>query len=307
VSFGEKLPALLGTDAPRMNDAETETIGFDLTIGWKDKIGEVSYGAGLVLSDYTGKVVKFNNPTKLIDDLWYDGMTMGEIWGYETVGLFKDQAAIDAAPSQSSISGSQWKPGDVQYADLNGDDKISIGENTVDNPGDRKIIGNSTPRFSFGINLNAEWKGLDLTIFLQGVGKRDIMFDADANYFWGFRDNEWQSSYFTVHTNRWTDENQNANAYYPRAYFNSTKNMRAQTRYLQDASYLRIKNMQLGYTLPKWIIDKIKFEKVRVFANVENLATFTNLIEIIDPEIVNSTGKVYPLQRAWSFGVNVTF
>ncbi|GHT25002.1 SusC/RagA family TonB-linked outer membrane protein [Bacteroidia bacterium] len=304
---GEKLPALLGISAPPINDAETETTGFDLTIGWKDKIGEVSYGAGLVLSDYTGKIVKFNNPTKLIDDLWYDGMTMGEIWGYQTVGLFKDQAAIDAAPSQTSISGSQWKPGDVQYADLNGDGKINPGENTVDKPGDRKVIGNSTPRFSFGVNLNAEWKGIDLTVFLQGVGKRDIMFADNANYFWGFVNNEWQSSYFTVHTDRWTDENQNVNAYYPRAYFNSNKNMRAQTRYLQDASYLRVKNMQLGYTLPRWITDKVKFEKARVFANVENLATFTNLIEIIDPEIVNSSGKVYPLQRAWSFGINLTF
>jgi TonB-linked SusC/RagA family outer membrane protein len=103
VSFGEKLPALLGTDAPRMNDAETETTGFDLTIGWKDKIGEVSYGAGLVLSDYTGKIVKYNNPTKLIGDLWYDGMTMGEIWGYETVGLFPNQAAIDNAPDQTYL------------------------------------------------------------------------------------------------------------------------------------------------------------------------------------------------------------
>ena len=302
VSYGEKLPAILGTDAPRMNDAETETKGFEITLGWKDKIGEVSFGANLVLSDYTGKVLKYNNPTRLISDMWYGGMTMGEIWGYETVGLFKDQAEIDAT-DQSYIN-ANWYLGDVHYKDLNKDDKINIGKNTVDDPGDRKVIGNSTPRYSFGLTLNAEWKGFDCTLFLQGVGKRDIMFADNANYFWGFT-SEWQSAYFTEHTDRWTPEN--PNGYYPRAYFDNTKNKRAQTRYLQDASYLRVKNLQLGYTLPKTIIEKINFQKARVFINVENLATFTHLMKIVDPEIVNTEAKVYPLQRTWACGINVTF
>lgn len=302
-SFGEKLPAILGTSAPRMNDAETETKGFEITLGWRDKIGEVSYGATVVLSDYTGKVLKFNNPTKLISDLWYDGMTMGEIWGYETVGLFKDQAEIDGT-DQSYIN-ANWYMGDVHYKDLDGNNKINRGNNTVDDPGDRKVIGNSTPRYSFGVTLNAEWKGFDCTLFLQGVAKRDIMFDASSNYFWGFVNNEWQSSYFTVHTDRWTEEN--PNGYYPRAYFTTDKNRQAQTRYLQNAAYLRLKNIQLGYTLPATITNKIKFQKARLFVNVENMATFTKLMKIVDPEIVNGNAKVYPLQRTWAFGVNVTF
>ncbi|GHU89049.1 SusC/RagA family TonB-linked outer membrane protein [Bacteroidia bacterium] len=302
-SFGEKLPAVLGTTAPRVNDAETETKGFELTVGWKDKVGEVSYGANLVLSDYVGKVLKYNNPTKLISDVWYDGMTMGEIWGYETVGLFKDQAEIDGT-DQSNLS-ANWYPGDVHYKDLNGDGKINNGDNTIANPGDRKVIGNTTPRYSFGLNLNAEYKNFDLTVFLQGVGKRDMMFATNANYFWGFTGGEWQSSYFTVHTDRWTQEN--PNGYFPRAYFNTTKNLQAQTRYLQDASYLRVKNLQLGYTIPKELTGKISIQKARIFTNIENLATFTNLMEIIDPEIVNSNAKVYPLKRTFAFGINVTF
>ncbi|GAB6008408.1 TonB-dependent receptor [Dysgonomonas reticulitermitis] len=301
--FGVKLPALLGTSAPRVNDAETETKGFDITVSWKDKIGEVSYGISAVLGDYIGKVVKYNNPTKLISDMWYDGMTMGEIWGYETVGLFKDQAEIDA--TDQSYLNANWYPGDVHYKDLDGDNKIKPGY-TVDDPGDRKVIGNNTPRYQFGVNLNAEWRGFDATVFLQGVGKRDIMFAENANYFWGFEgDSMWQSSYFTVHTDRWTSEN--PDGYFPRAYFNTRKNLQAQTRYLQDASYLRLKNVQLGYTLPRTITEKVKFQKARLFVNIENLATFTNLIKIIDPEIVNSEAKVYPLQRTWAFGVNVTF
>ena len=302
VSFGQKLPAILGTSAPRVNDAETETRGFDLTISWKDKIGEVSYGASLVLGDYTGKILKYNNPTKLISDMWYDGMTMGEIWGYETVGLFKDQAEIDAT-NQSSIN-ANWYVGDVHYKDLNNDGKLDIGKNTVDEPGDRKIIGNSTPRYSFGLNLNAEWKGFDLTLFMQGVGKRDIMFSENANYFWGFT-GEWQSAYFTEHTDRWTATN--PGGYFPRAYFDNSKNRRSQTRYLQNAAYLRIKNAQLGYTVPKEITDLIRFQKARIFVNVENLATFSKLMKIVDPEIVNSEAKVYPLQRVWAFGINITF
>src|SRR5690606_25610637 len=212
---GDALPAILGTSAPRINDAETETRGLEITVGWKDRVNEFSYGADLVLGDYTGKVVKVNNPTKLLDRLWYDGMTMGEIWGFETEGLFKSEDEISTI-DQSFIN-ANWFVGDVHYRDLDDNNEINIGNNTVDNPGDRRIIGNTTPRYSFGLNLNAAWKGFDITAFLQGVGKRDIMFDPGANFFWGFVSNEWQSSYFTVHTDRWTPDN--PNGYFPRAYF----------------------------------------------------------------------------------------
>jgi TonB-linked SusC/RagA family outer membrane protein len=301
---GDAIPAILGISAPLVNNAETETKGFEITVGWKDKIGKVSYGISGVLSDYVGKVTKYNNPTKLISSVWYSGMTLGEIWGYQTVGLFKDQAEIDAAPSQSYLN-ANWYSGDVRYAKLSNDGgRIGIGDNTVDNPGDRRIIGNSTPRYAFGLNLNAEWNGFDLTAFFQGIGKRDMMFAPGANYFWGFVNNEWQSSYFTVHTDRWTPDN--PNGYFPRAYFNTDKNKQPQTRYLQNAAYLRIKNIQLGYTLPKTLTGKINVQKVRIFTNVENLITFTKLIKIIDPEIVNTDAKVYPLQRTMAFGINIT-
>ena len=302
-SFGEKLPAILGTNAPRVNDAETETKGFEVSIGWRDQIGKVSYGANFVLSDYVGKVLKFNNPTKLISDMWYDGMTMGEIWGYETIGLFQNQAEVDAA--DQSYLNANWYVGDVHYRTFSPDGKLGIGKNTVDDPGDRRIIGNSTPRYSFGATLNAEWKGIDASVFFQGVGKRDIMFADNANYFWGFAGDEWQSSYFTVHTDRWTVDN--PNGYFPRAYFTTRKNLQPQTRYLQNTAYLRMKNVQLGYTFPREITDKIKFQRARLFVNIENLATLTKLMKIIDPEIVNSDAKVYPLRRTWAFGMNITF
>ena len=301
--FGASLPALLGATPPRRNSAETETKGFELTLGWKDRINDFSYGATFVLSDYIGKIVKYDNPDKLLNNLWYDGMTMGEIWGYETEGLFKDEAEI--ATTDQSYLNANWYPGDVHYKDLNGDGKVDIGKNTVEDPGDRKVIGNNTPRFSFGLTLNAEWKGFDASIFFQGVGKRDYMFDPEANYFWGFVNGEWNSSYFTEHADRWTPDN--PNGYFPRIYFNTAKNRQAQTRYLQNAAYLRIKNLQLGYTLPKTITSKINFQKARLFVNIENLATLTGLTNIVDPEIISPDAKTYPLRRTWAFGVNVTF
>ena len=301
--FGASVPALLGANPPRRNTAETETKGFELTVGWKDRINDFSYGATFVLSDYIGKVVKYDNPTKLLNNVWYDGMTMGEIWGYETEGLFKDEAEV-AATDQSYLY-ANWYPGDVHYKDLNGDGKINVGNNTVDDPGDRKVIGNNTPRFSFGLTLNAEWRGFDASVFLQGVGKRDYMFSSASNYFWGFAGNQEHSTYYTIHTDRWSEDN--PDGYYPRAYFNTTKNQLPQTRYLQNASYMRIKNLQLGYTLPKTITDKIKFQRARLFINVENLATFTSLPDIIDPEIISPDAKIYPLRRTWGVGANITF
>ena len=301
----EALPALLGTSPPSVNNAEIETTGFEITLGWKDRAGNVSYGIDAVLSDYQGRVTKYNNPRKLLANTWYDGMVMGEIWGFETVGLFQSEEEIANAPSQRNFN-ANWYPGDVRYRKLTDDgEPIGYGDNTVDNPGDQRIIGNSTPRYSFGVNMHAEWKGIDVTAFLQGVGKRDIMFADNANFFWGFTGDQWQSSYFTVHRDRWTTDN--PDGYFPLASFAGTnKNRLSQTRYLQNAAYLRIKNTQIGYTIPAAITGKVKIQKARIFTNVENLATFTKLMKIIDPEIVDREAKVYPLKRTWAFGINVT-
>jgi TonB-linked SusC/RagA family outer membrane protein len=311
VGPSEALPSILGTSAPQTNNAALETKGFDLTLGWRDRINDFSYGINAVLSDYKGKVKRYPNPTKLLSS-WYEGENMGDIWGYETVGLFQNEDEISNAADQSKINANKWQPGDVHYADLNNDGKIDWGENTVDKPGDRKIIGNSTPRYSFGVNMTGEYKGFDLALFLQGIGKRDLWAGSNANYFWGIdgRGDEWQSSLFTIHEDRWSESN--PNGYYPRYYMNSqmSKNTQTQTRYLQNASYLRIKNIQLGYSLPVPLINKIDFKKIRIFVNVENLATFTKLVKTIDPEFSyddSYTGKIYPLQRTWACGVNITF
>ncbi len=201
------------------------------------------------------------------------------------------------------------------YRDLNGDKKINTGENTVDNPGDRKIIGNSTPRYNFGLNLDAQWKGFDLKIFFQGTLKRDYW--AGGNVFWGANGGKWQSIAFKEHMDYFrNDPNDplgvNLDAYYPRPDWGTGKNQNVQTRYLQNAAYARLKNLTLGYTLPKDLSHRFYVDALRVFVSAENLFTITSFTKLSDPELIDASntwgfGKTYPLSKTFSFGVSVTF
>lgn len=302
---GTALPAVLGTGVPIENNAGVETRGFEVMLSWSDKIGEVNYNLRGVLSDYRGKVTAFANNPQGDNGNFYVGRSLGEIWGYQTVGLFQSTEEVSKSPSQSKLNGKTWTPGDVRYADLDGNGTIDWGNNTLSNPGDRRVIGNNTPRYAFSFTGDASWNNFDIYIFLQGIAKRDAW--VGSNYFWGVNGDEWQSSLFTEHYDRWTPTN--PNGYFPKYYLTSEmgKNMNTQTKYLQNAAYLRIKNVQLGYSLPKSLLDPIKFNKVRFYVSVENLATFTNLIKTMDPELSIGDAKIYPLQRTYSAGVNVSF
>ena len=299
VTDGIPLPAVLGTGAPQANTADLKTTGWELNIGWRDRLkNDFSYDVSLVLSDYKAEITKFNNPEKLLSK-HYAGKQWGEIWGFVTEGIFQSEEEVANHVSQSEIYGGEWYPGDVKYKNLDGDDKISYGKNTVDDPGDRKIIGNSEPRYCYGIKADAQWKGFDLSIFFQGVGKKDV--ELGGNQFWGFG-NEWHVPF--LHTlDCWTEENRNA--YFPRStYDNVTGNRQTQTRYLQDASYLRLKNLTIGYTLPKSLLEKWKIDNVRIYMSGQNLLTFDHLFDIYDPETVSISS--YPLQKSISFGLNIT-
>ena len=145
--------------------------------------------------------------------------------------------------------------------------KSATGANTLEDHGDMKIIGNNTPRYNYGITLDAAYKGFDFSVFFQGIGKRDYW--VSGAYFWGATGGMWQSAGFTEHWDFFRGEDNplgaNLNAYYPRPLFTSGKNMQTQSRYLQDASYLRMKNIQLGYTLPKSMTTKVGMQMVRLY------------------------------------------
>lgn len=299
VTNGVPLPAVLGTGAPQANTADLRTDGWELNIGWRDRLPfGLTYDVSLVLSDYKATITKFNNPEKLISN-HYVGKVWGEIWGFETEGLFQTAEEVASHADQSEIYGGGWYPGDVKYRDLNGDGKITYGKGTVADPGDRKIIGNSEPRYAYGIKVNAAWKGFDLNLFFQGIGKRDMV--LGGNQFWGFG-NEWHVP-FKHALDSWTEDNRDA--YFPRStYDNVTGNRETQSRYLQDASYFRLKNLTLGYTLPEKWMGKIGFDSVRFYFSGQNLFTIDHLFDIYDPETLGLNS--YPLQKSFSLGVTVT-
>jgi TonB-linked SusC/RagA family outer membrane protein len=304
VGPAEQLPAVVGASAPKANNASMTTRGFELTLSWKDRIGDFSYGIRATLADSKSVIDKFPNENKAIGN-WYDGKTVGELWGFVTEGFYTvaEETAGISQDRQKAISGNTWRAGDIKYADLNGDGVITTGESTVADPGDRKIIGNSESRYTYGITLDAAWKGFDLNAFFQGVGKRDTWYSG--NYFWGFQGHVWGHSLFTKHLDRWTPET--PNAYFPNHYSNISKNQQVQTKYLQNAAYLRLKNLQLGYSIPGKTLSKIGISKLRLYVSGENLFTISKMIDWIDPDLASTNGKIYPLQRTWSLGLNLTF
>lgn len=301
---GTKLPAVLGATVPKRNTGELRTNGWELTLKWQDRLNNgIRYDVGLVLSDYQSKVIHFSgNPNSLLNTL-YDGMKMGEIWGYETVGILQESDfTIDEngkyilnGPSQDKITGS-WYPGDVRYADLNNDGEVSTGDNTLENPGDRRIIGNSTPRFQYGITGNISWKNLDLNIFFQGIGKRDIWIGDNA--FWG---GSGSAGNWYMLNNSWTPEHTDAK--YP-MYAGRGQNQQVQTGYLFNGAYLRLKTLALGYTLPKAWVNKAKLSTVRLSLSGYNLFEITQIPDTFDPDQISSA---YPMMRSVAFGLQVGF
>jgi TonB-linked SusC/RagA family outer membrane protein len=302
----EALPALLGANAPRENNAELQTRGWEAVLRWRGKFGEVDYTISANIGDNKTIVTRYNNPTNILST-FREGQVLGEIWGMETEGVFQSDAAAEGTADQSFFF-PRWGAGDIQYRDLNGDGVIDYGENTSDNPGDRRIIGNNNPRYAYGTTLNLNYQGFNLMILVQGVAQRDIMFTRSTNLFWGFRGNQWQNSVHQPHLDFWTEEN--TDAYFPKPYMTGehVKNTREQTRYLQNASYVRLKNIQLSYSLPSSLLNRIGLRSVQIFFSGENLLTFTNLFENFDPEGLGGgwgAGKTYPLQRVLSTGLNV--
>ena len=307
-------PSILGATQPKENNSDMRSNGWDLEVRWRDRVGQVNYGIKLVLSDDYQTITNFYNPNRLLSQ-WCAGKRMGDIYGYKVEGIAQtDQQMNEWLANNKPSWGSDWAAGDVMYKDLDGDKKVNSGKSTYDDMGDLTKIGNSLPRYRFGITLDANWKGFDFLIFMQGVGKRDF-WDASP-YSVGANTGLWQSAAFKDHLDYWrpaTDTNfgPNTNAYYPRPLFGQgSKNFQTSDRYLQNAAYMRIKNIQLGYTLPAAIASKIGASRVRLYFSAENLVTFTKMNKIFDPEATGGDwgpGKLYPLQRTISFGLNLNF
>lgn len=322
VAPGEELPNTAGVSSPYTNNAKMRTKGWELSVSWRDKLSNgLGYGATLVMSDAMSTILSYPNETNNISK-YYRGRKLGEIWGYETNGLAKTdeemKSHLASLPNggQNAL-GTNWAAGDIMYKDLNGDGKIDGGQGVLGNTGDRKVIGNETPRYNFGLTLNAEYKGFDFRIFFQGTLKRDKwltglnMWGADGGY--------WQSTCLKENMDYFrpadTDSyfGPNVNGYLPRPLLGASANNNKQvnSQYLQDASYMRCKNIQLGYTFPKQWISNWGLQNMRMFVSAENLFVITGLkAGAYDPEVLDGyaagSGKAAPLKTAISFGLNVS-
>jgi len=331
-TVGLTAPAVFGATVPKGNYADLQTKGWEASLTWRDKINTrkaINYNIRLTVADNTSKITKYNNPDKLLSD-YYVGQTIGEIWGYTTEGFFIDQADIDShakqSPQMRASPTNIWYPGDIKLQDLNNDGFINVGKNTVGDPGDRKIIGNAAPRYTYGINLGADWNNFFFSTFFQGVAKQDWYPSTETEFFWG-QYNRPYNNIPTFHVgNMWTPEN--TNAYFPRtmsraASSNTNRTLGiAQTKYLQNVAYIRMKNIQVGYNIPAKWISKIKATTARVYFSGENLFTYSPLYKItktLDVEntvpadqgfnsgSTNGDGYNYPLLKSYSLGLNITF
>lgn len=313
-----QMPATLGAGVPRTNNTDLESFGYDLTVAWNDRISsDIRYGLKLVFSDSQARITRYPNVSGSLNS-YREGQMVGEIWGYVTKGIAKTDAEMDAhlatLPNggQTSI-GANWMAGDIMYTDLNGDGTINGGSGTINDPGDRKIIGNESPRYQYGLDLTASYKDFDFRAFFQGVGKRD--FFRNEQYFWGVNSRGlWESTGFKPHLDYFRDDPEhylglNLDSYFHRPLFNTNKNEQIQTRYLQDASYVRLKTIQFGYNLPRKVLQNTIISRVRLFISGENLWTYSKLFEVFDPETIDGGqyGNVYPLSKHFAFGINLNF
>lgn len=295
----QTLPATLAVGEPQANAADMKTTGFDMNIGWNNSANKFKYGFTFILSDYKAVITRFNNPAGLISSN-YVGRNVGEIWGLTTGGLFQTDEEAQKL-DQTQISGRKRVAGDLYFVDLDGDGKITRGAQTLTNHGDMSIIGNNTPRYSYGLRSNLSWKGFDLDVLFQGVAKRDLI--IAGNYFVNQYNDEWGVQ-GKIGTDWWSETNRDA--YFPRPLITGgTDVTTAQTRYMQNAAYLRLKQLTLSYTIPVEITQKIGSKRIQVYFSGNNLWEATKMIKIADPE--QSSAMSYPLNRAFSVGANIGF
>lgn len=332
LTYSLTLPSVFGANTPKENCADLRTNGWELYVRWNDGFDlggrRFSYGVSASIGDYKSTITKFNNPDKLISS-YYEGMTLGEIWGYKVAGLFATDEA--AASYQSRINDkavnnrvytckkdNYLRAGDVEFIDLDGDNVISEGSGTVDDPGDKRIIGNSLPRYSYSFRIDANYAGFDLSAFFQGVGKQDWFPTTYAYDFWGpysFPSLSFIQKDFME--NVWSEDNPNAYFPRPRGYASYSGGALGvvNDRYMQNASYLRLKNLTIGYTVPLRS-DKI-CKGLRVYVTGENLFYWSPMKKYnktVDPELTNTSatynsgsGVGYGYSRSFSVGVDVNF
>lgn len=308
-------PSQIGIEVPKANIAELKVWGWDLEVNWKDRIQEVAYQIGFNISDSRNEVTKLNGKNLVAAGTvdYLEGYPINSIWGYKTDGYWKSrQEYLDykaANPGYQSFQDGIVSGGDVKYvAQGNPDHTIGAGDGTTDNPGDLVYFGDATGRYLYGITLGAQWRGFDFSVMFQGVAKRTVMVDTKTVTPLA----ETSTMPWTIHRDyAKIDENGeliNPDAAWPRLYnYNNGDlfNYNASDRWVQDGSYIRLKNLTFGYTVP---VSKNVLDKLRIYVTGADIWEHTNMLSIFDPEVENKAkANYYPFFRTWTVGLNVTF
>lgn len=343
---GAELPAVYGNSAPKGNYADMKTDGWELSIGWRDsfKAGgkDFTYGIKAMVWDSRSTITRYTSKTGTLPTIYstayYEGMEIGEIWGYKIAGLFESaqEAAGWADQSKFKFFTGNWEAGDLKIVDVDDNGVINNGSNTINDHGDLVKIGNMSPRYCYSFTLNLGWNGIGLSAMFQGVGKRDWYPEGGSGYFWGMYNRAygfclpWQTE-----EKRYSEINPDLNAYWPKmrgyqSQYSGGIMYHANDRFLQNASYLRLKNVTLDYNFPRKITDKLHIEGLRVYVSGENLLTFTPLKKYapnLDPEAISlgdaefgittsagsdansaqGAGYSYPIMKTVTLGLNITF
>lgn len=357
---GKAIPDVAGASAPFTNAGSLRTRGWELSLSYRKQINkDLNVYGTFNIGDSKSKVTKWNNDSKLIGHTGgivsasnarmyaYEGENWGDIWGFETDRYFTEDdfngkdangkwIYKDGVADQTGIQTDNFVfgPGDIKYKDLDGNHVIDGGKGTADDHGDLKVIGNTMPRYEYSFHLGGSWKGIDLDLFFQGVGKRDmwtqssfvfpLMRDADKALYAN------QTSYNVYdpangiinisQSNRYPclySGNEGSGNVTGLASIGGEHNYYPQTKYLVNMAYLRLKNVTIGYTLPASITKKVYMEKVRFYGSVNNLCLLYNGAKDypVDPEMnagqgslsYGTWGRTFPITRTWSVGVQVTF
>lgn len=345
--YGPDLPQVFGANTPKGNYGSLKTKGWELSLSWRDsfkfKNKPFNYSFKVSVWDSRTWVKDFYNANGDILN-YYAGKELGEIWGFRTDGYFlSNEEAAAWIQDTYHKNGSNFAAyaGDLKFLNLNDDDAINPGKGTLDDHGDLDRIGNESPRYQYGINMAANWNGIGLSLFIQGVGKRDWYPSCESGFFWGMYNRPY--GYLpTVHTtdavqvdystSNWVVTNAAAKPYYTRQVaYSANRNVGPLTwendYYLQDASYWRLKNITLDYTFPKQLTRKLHIENLKVYVSGENLFTHSPIYKhtkMFDPEVIGygdsdftakdntglsgaGQGYSYPMLKTITVGLNINF
>jgi TonB-linked SusC/RagA family outer membrane protein len=296
------LPNIIGIATPFFNVGELKSWGEELEVKWKDRIGKLEYRVGFNIADNQNELVKYDGKNSIgtggVVQL-LEGYPLNTVWGYKTAGYIQNQSDLDAYKREIPTPYfTNLAPGDIKYLDVDADGKISAGGGTPENPGDLVYLGTTNARYTYGFEVGFSWKGIDFSTFLQGALNRKFLIDEGTlSPILGTADMPW-----TIHMDRWTPDN--PDAFFPRMYQTDAHNFRPSDRWAQNGNYLRLKNVQLGYTIP--LRNKKSIRSIQVYVSGQDLWEATKVLSVFDPEVGNRVdATTYPFYRTVSFGFNV--